>query len=91
MASDIGNETRRGWAGAADTASDAAGKAKNAAVDLGNAAIETGKTVADAATETYRRGARATEYMSRTTSEQPLLALLIAGAVGYVIARVLHR
>jgi hypothetical protein len=80
---------------AAGSLSDLAGRARSAAVETVNtiqgAAIETGKHVRDAAAETYRQGARAGEYVNRNTAEQPMLALLIAGAIGYGIAYMIHR
>ena len=89
------NEAKNGIRAAAGTVSDLAGQARSAAVEAANtiqgAAIETGKQVRDAAAETYRQGARAGEYVSRNTAEQPLLALLIAGAVGYGLAYMIHR
>jgi hypothetical protein len=54
------------------------------------AAIEAGTKVSDLATATYNRGVKAGEYLSTSTAEQPLLALLLAGAVGYAIAFLLH-
>jgi ElaB/YqjD/DUF883 family membrane-anchored ribosome-binding protein len=80
---------------AAETISDVAGRAQTAAVEAGNtvhgAAIEAGKQVGDAATQAYQQTVRAGEYVSRNTAEQPLLALLIAGAVGYGIAYMIHH
>jgi hypothetical protein len=71
-----------------------AGKAQTAAVQAGStirdAAIETSKQVGDAAAKTYAQGSQAAEYVSRQTAEQPLLALLVAGAVGYAIAYLIH-
>jgi hypothetical protein len=70
------------------------GKLQTAATEAGgrvrDAAIETAKQVGDAAATTYRQGARAGEYVSQNTAEQPLLALLIAGAIGYGIAYLIH-
>jgi hypothetical protein len=72
-----------------------AGKARTAAAEAGSAiqgaAIETGKRVADAAAKTYRQGMQTSEYLSQRTAEQPLLALVIAGAIGYGIAYLVHR
>jgi len=52
--------------------------AKTAANEAGStiqgAAIEAGKKVAGAAAETYRQGVRASEYVSRNTAGQPLIA-----------------
>src|SRR5260370_18918959 len=38
----------------------------------------------------YQQGTRAGEYLSRNISEYPLAALLIAGAVGYGLAYLIH-
>jgi len=93
--SDAANDVKNGVTGAVDTLSDLAGQARSAAAEAVNtiqgAAIDTGKHVRDAAAETYRQGARAGEYVSRNTAEQPMLALLIAGAIGYGIAYMIHR
>jgi hypothetical protein len=40
------------------------------------------KLVSDAAAKTYKQGAQAADFVGRNTAEHPLLALLIAGAVG---------
>ena len=83
-------ELREGIASAADTASDLAGKAQAAAAQAGStireAAVETSKQASDAAGKVYQQGAQAADYVSRTTADQPLTALLIAGAIGYVVA-----
>jgi hypothetical protein len=80
---------------AVGTVTDLASQARSAAVEAGGsiqgAAIKAAKQVGDAATKTYEQGARAGEYVSRNTAEQPLLALLIAGAIGYGIAYMIHR
>lgn len=93
--SGVANDVKSGVTAAVGTLSDLAGQARSAAVETVNtiqeAAIETGKQVCDAAAKTYRQGARAGEYVSRNTAEQPLLALLIAGAVGYGIAYMIYR
>lgn len=91
MPSNIENQARSNFGQVVDMAGDAADKVTTAAAELGNAAMETGKTVADAATDTYRRGARAVRYVGRGTAEEPMLALAIAGIIGYLIARILHR
>jgi hypothetical protein len=90
----IGDEAKSGIASAVESASDRAGKVWTAGVEAGNtirdAAIKTGEHVSDAATQTYKQGAQAADYVSRNTAEQPLLALLIAGAVGYALAYMIH-
>ena len=89
------NDVENGATAAAGSLSDLAGRARSAAVEAVNtvqgAAIETGKHVRDAAAETYRQGARAGEYVNRNTAEQPMLALLIAGEIGFGIAYIIHR
>lgn len=94
QASKAGADLKAGMQSAMDTASDLAGKAQSAAMDAGTrlqgAAVETGKQAADAATKTYQQGLKASEYVSRNTAEQPMLALLIAGAVGYALAYMIH-
>ncbi len=87
----VGNQTKAGIATAAETVGDLAGKAAEAGATLRGAAIDTGRQVGDAAAKTYRQGVRASEYVSQSTAEQPLLALLLAGAVGFGIAYMLYR
>ena len=76
------------------TATDLAGKAQTAAADaastIQDAAGETVRQVRDTATKAYGQGAQAAEYLSRNTAEQPLLGLLIAAAVGYGVAYIIH-
>ena len=89
-----GDQVKRAVAGAMDAASDLAGKAQTAAAEAGStiqgAASETVRQVRDAAAKTYDQGAQVADYLSRNTAEQPLLALLLAGAVGYAIAYMIH-
>ena len=92
--SKVRNDAKSGIETATATISDLAGKAQTAATEAGatvrDAAMETAKQVGDAAVTTYRRGVQAGEYASQNTAEQPLLALLIAGAIGYGIAYMIH-
>ena len=44
-----------------------------------------------AAATTYQQGTRAGGYLSRYAAEQPLTALLIAGALGYGLSYLIHR
>ena len=55
------------------------------------AAREVGNTVSQAATKLGQQGGRAGGYVSRYTADQPLTALLIAGALGYGLAYLIHR
>jgi hypothetical protein len=86
---------KEGIVGAVEEASDLAGKARTTAAEAGNtirdAAIETGNKVSDVATETRKQGMKAGDCLSQSTAEQPLLALLLAAAVGYGIAYLVHR
>jgi len=44
-----------------------------------------------AAATAYQQGTRAGGYLSRYAAEQPLTALLIAGALGYGLSYLIHR
>jgi ElaB/YqjD/DUF883 family membrane-anchored ribosome-binding protein len=87
-------EMREGIASAAETGGDLAGKAQTAAAQaasaIRDAAVETSKQAGDAARKAYQQSAQAADYVSRNTAEQPLIALLIAGAIGYAIAYMVH-
>jgi ElaB/YqjD/DUF883 family membrane-anchored ribosome-binding protein len=86
----------RETAGAAmDQATDLAHKASTAgaqAVDaIQGAARDVGNQASRAASAVYEQGARAGGSVTRYTTEQPLTALLIAAAIGYGIAYLIHR
>ena len=73
-------------------ASDAAGQAfAQASETVQGVAREVGAQAGQAATTIYQQGARAGGALSRYTAEQPLLALLIAGVLGYGLACLIHR
>lgn len=83
-------------AGAAmDKAADLAQKASSAGVQAVDAiqgvARDVGNQTSQAMTSAYQQGTRAGAYVSRYAAEQPLTALLIAGAIGYGIAYLIHR
>ncbi|MFZ3235527.1 MAG: hypothetical protein WA417_07135 [Stellaceae bacterium] len=92
--SEAADGLNRSMASAMETGSDLAGKAQTAAAQAGgtlrDAAVETSKQVSDAASKTYAQGAQAAEYVSRNTAEQPWVALMLAAAVGYGIAYMIH-
>ena len=44
-----------------------------------------------AATNLYQHGSRAGDFISRYATEQPVTALLVAGAIGYGLAYLIHR
>ena len=79
-------------AGVARDASSAGIQAVTQASDtIQGVAREVGNKVDQAATTMYQQGARAGGYVSRYAEEQPLTALLIAGAIGYGLAYLIHR
>jgi ElaB/YqjD/DUF883 family membrane-anchored ribosome-binding protein len=57
------------------------------AQDLARRAREQASTAGDML---YQQGSRAGEYLSRNINEYPFAALLIAGAVGYGLAYLVH-
>ena len=88
-------ELRESAGAAMDKAADYAQKASNAGVQAVDAVQGVARDVANqasqAATAVYQQGARAGGSVSRYTAEQPLTALLIAAAIGYGIAYLIHR
>ena len=80
---------------AMDKAADLAQKASNAgfqAVDaVQGAARDVANQASQAANAVYQQGARAGGSVSRYAAEQPLTALLVAAAIGYGIAYLIHR
>jgi ElaB/YqjD/DUF883 family membrane-anchored ribosome-binding protein len=81
-------------AAAGETAADLARKAQRATGQgvetIRDTARETTVQISDAAATAYRQGTQAADYVSQRTTEQPLLALLLAGAIGYGIAYLIH-
>ena len=88
-------ELRESAGAAMDKAADFAQKASNAGVQAVDTVQGVARDVANqasqAATAVYQQGARAGGSVSRYTAEQPLTALLIAAAIGYGIAYLIHR
>ena len=81
-------ETARDMANrAAEQARSAMAQAGETAQDLANRARE---QAAPAAQAVYDQGARAGEYMTRNVHQYPTTALLIAAAVGYGVAYLIH-
>ena len=81
-------ETARDMANrAAEQARSAMAKAGETAQDLANRARE---QAAPAAQAVYDQGARAGEYVTRNVHQYPTTALLIAAAVGYGLAYLIH-
>ena len=77
----------RWWSGVA-RAGDVIEQAGDA---IQGAAREAGNRAGQAATTLCQQGGRAGGYVSRYTADQPLTALLIAGALGYGLAYLIHR
>jgi hypothetical protein len=90
-ASKVVSDLKEGIVGAVEKAGDLAGKARTTAAEAGNTirdvAIETGNKVSEVATETRKQGMKTGDYLSQSTAEKPLLA----AAVGYGIAYLVHR
>ena len=81
-------ETARDMANrAAEQARSAMANAGETAQDLANRARE---QAAPAAQAVYDQGARAGEYVTRNVHQYPTTALLIAAAVGYGLAYLIH-
>jgi ElaB/YqjD/DUF883 family membrane-anchored ribosome-binding protein len=82
-------------ASAVDKTADLARKVSAPAVQAADAiqgvARDVGNQVGQAASTVYEQGARAGGSVSRYTAEQPLTALVIAGAIGYGLAYLIHR
>jgi hypothetical protein len=78
--SSVGNAAKEGIASAVQTAAAQAGSTIQAAATAS-------KQLGDAGA---KAGAQAADYVSRKTAEQPLLALLVAGAIGYALAYIIH-
>ena len=88
-------ELRESAGAAMDKAADLAQKASNAGIQAVDTVQGVARDVANqasqAATAVYQQGARAGGSVSHYTAEQPLTALLIAAAIGYGIAYLIHR
>ena len=70
-------------------------EAKDAALDtvkvVKEAAVRTGAEAADIGEQTYPRGKEAAQSAARHLKEEPVAAMLMAGAVGIAIGYVLAR
>jgi ElaB/YqjD/DUF883 family membrane-anchored ribosome-binding protein len=81
QASDMARQASSAGAQAVSQASDA----------VQGAARQVSGQASQAASKVYEQGAWAGGHISRYTAEQPLAALLIAAAIGYGIAYLIHR
>lgn len=79
----MGEQARKVGEQARSAASDAGETAQN----LARQAREQASAAGDAL---YQQGARAGEYLTRNVNEYPMVALLIAGAIGYGLAYLVH-
>ena len=90
------------WQDAKATAADALNKAGSVARDMSAAGAQAGEAIQGVArqvgdqagqyaTSLYQQGANAGGYVSRYTAEQPWTALLVAAAIGYGLAYLIHR
>jgi hypothetical protein len=82
--------TKEQIAKATDTFTQVAERARAAAGTIRTTTMGAGKQVGEVATKAYQQGAQAADQLGRSTADQPLLALLIAGAVGYAVAYLIH-
>lgn len=73
---------------AAGTVQNIYGQAKDAARDIGDAAGDYAKDALDTGEKIYRQGNQA---VASAVKDQPLGALLVAGAVGFTLALLLNR
>jgi len=74
-----------------DRATDLARKASAPVVQAVDAIQGAARDVGQAANAVYQQGARAGGSVSQYATEQPLTALVIAGALGYGLAYLIHR
>ena len=72
---------------ASEQAWSAAGDAAATAQDLTRQARE---QVSAAGDVLYQQGARASEYVTRNVTQYPLTAVMVAGAIGYLTAYLIH-
>jgi ElaB/YqjD/DUF883 family membrane-anchored ribosome-binding protein len=72
---------------AGEQAWSAAGDAAATAQDLARQAREQASAAGDVL---YQQGARAGEYVTRNVTQYPLTAVLVAGAIGYLTAYLIH-
>src|SRR3954452_10640280 len=88
---------RSGLSGTGSTGSGMSGGSSGARVvrsgimeQAGSMARNLGEQASAATGALYQQGARAGDYVSRNVNEYPLPALLVAGAIGYGLAYLIH-
>jgi ElaB/YqjD/DUF883 family membrane-anchored ribosome-binding protein len=76
-------------------AGDALDQAKAAAQDIGTRVQDAARQAQDKARATrdalHEQGSQAKDYVVRSVEQRPLAALLVAGAIGYAVAYLIHR
>jgi ElaB/YqjD/DUF883 family membrane-anchored ribosome-binding protein len=101
MATNMGDDASKLAAKASERIDSASQQAKDMAQRAAQTVQETSTAAWDvaqkasaqareAAGEAYAQGERAARDLARRVEEQPLAALMIAGAVGYAMAYLLH-
>jgi ElaB/YqjD/DUF883 family membrane-anchored ribosome-binding protein len=86
----IGDEIKSGIDAATQVGGGLADKARTAATQAGSTIRQAATEARVAADYVSKQGAQAAQYVSRNTAEQPWAALLIAGAIGYALAYLVH-
>ncbi len=78
-------------ASAAGLARQASEAGSQAMAQAGQVAREAGNQATQAATNLYQQSSRAGDFITQYAAEQPVTALLVAGAIGYGLAYLIHR
>lgn len=93
-ASNLAENASQSFKTASEQAQDMAQRAAHTAREAGASAWQTAEKArgqaGEVASEAYDRGERAARELMRRAEAQPLAALLIAGAVGYATAYLVH-
>lgn len=66
-------------------------QARTLASDAGATAQDVARRARERADAMYQQGTRAGEYVARQVDAYPLTALLVAGAIGYGLAYLIHH
>jgi ElaB/YqjD/DUF883 family membrane-anchored ribosome-binding protein len=99
MGSDLANKAQTAAAQAGGTIRQAATETSKQLADAAAKTYQQGtqaaaeyvnKQSAQVADYVSKQGTQAAEYVTRNTAEQPWMALLIAGAIGYGLAYMIH-
>lgn len=86
-----GNAMERATAAAREASAAGSQAAAQAGEVIQGVAREVGNQAGQAATALYQQGSSAGNYVSRYAAEQPWTALLLAAALGYGLAYLIHR